>query len=70
MNLKKLKDSTINTESLYDLKRERLRKQFLESDIKIVLSLREASVNSAQKLQDIVDDKVEFAYKNFIKTRK
>lgn len=70
MNLSKIADREIKVPaSEYDLKREKYRKQFLESDVKITLSVREASVNSTQKLQDIVDDKIEYAYTQFIKNR-
>ncbi len=62
MNLRRIKDTE------YDLKRERIRKQFLESGVTISLSVKEASVNSSQKLQDIVDDKVQIAYNKFIKS--
>lgn len=64
MNLKKLIKVTDTSD--YDLKRERKREQFLNSGITITLSIKEASVNSSQKLQDIVDDKVEIAYRRFI----
>lgn len=78
MNLRKLQTTLLKVQdkeikvpaSEYDLKRERLRKQFLNSDTKIILSIKEASTLTSQSLQDLVDDKVEFAYNNFIRTRK